>query len=189
MRLPAKILLLGAVSLLVFLVLSSVSFGASPSPVSDSVNVNVNVGDFIAIDNPSNLQLPDIVGDNTSVGGNVTWNVKTNNATGYNLQIASGQSGSGPAMTDGSGNSFADFSGPAAWSVANNTSSFGWSSDNTTYNGFSGNTKLPVKTTSGMTTDGGDNTTVYFKAGVGSGHIQPAGAYSANVTVTATVQP
>ncbi|MHB1413014.1 MAG: hypothetical protein ACYCXE_06655 [Thermoleophilia bacterium] len=91
MRLPAKILLLGAVSLLVFLVLSSVSFGAAPSPVSDPVNVNVNVGDFIAIDNPSNLQLPDIIGDNMSVGGNVTWNVKTNNATGYNLQIASAQ--------------------------------------------------------------------------------------------------
>ncbi|MHB8143879.1 MAG: hypothetical protein ACYDGX_09540, partial [Thermoleophilia bacterium] len=90
-RLPAKILLLGAVSLLVFLVFSSVSFGAAPSPVSDPVNVNVNVGDFIAIDNPSNLQLPDIIGDNTSVGGNVTWNVKTNNATGYNLQIASAQ--------------------------------------------------------------------------------------------------
>ena len=187
MRLPAKILLLGAVSLLVFLVLSSVSFGAAPSPVSDPVNVNVNVGDFIAIDNPSNLQLPDIIGDNVSVGGNVTWNVKTNNATGYNLQIASAQPG--VAMTDGAGNSFADFGGPAPWSVAGNTSAFGWSTDNATFNGFSGISKLPVKTTSSATPDGGDSTTVYFKAGVGAGHIQPAGAYTANVTVTATVQP
>lgn len=187
MRLSAKILLLGAISLLVFLVLSSVSFGAAPLPVSDSAKVNVNVDDFIAINSPADLQLPDVLGDNTSVGGNVTWNVKTNNATGYNLQIASGAAGA--AMTNVSGNSFADFSGPAAWSVANNTSAFGWSTDNTTFNGFSGTTKLPVKTTTSVTPDGGDNTTVYFKAGVGLGHIQPAGAYSANVTVTATVQP
>jgi len=179
MRFSAKVAILSVTTLVLVLVLASAVYGAAP--VSDQVNVNVQVSDYISISSPGDVTLATIAGAGGSSEGNATWQVSTNNDMGYKLDIAATGS---PAMTKGA-DSFADYSGAGVWSIPATQSAFGFSvTDTSSYQGFTGATPILVRNSTNETA--GENTTINFKAEVGASHLQASGAYSANLTVTAT---
>jgi hypothetical protein len=165
-------------TLVITLVLASVVYG---SVDSESVTVTADVSDYIAVSPVTDVALGPIAGAGGSDEGNTTVTVSTNNDLGYKLEVtASGT----PAMSKGS-DTFADYAGPAVWSIAANESAFGFSVDNnSSYQGLTGGTPIQVKTNNDETA--GDNTILFFKAEVGASKLQASGTYQADLTVTAT---
>ncbi len=190
MRFTVKLVLIGSCALLVFLALSSAGLGTTPpQKTAAPVAVNANVAEFIAVQVPGPVTLLDpngqpITGDNDNATGSGSWNIKTNDNSGY---VASIFTSGAPAMSDGAGNSFADYSQGSAvpWSLGNGQTGFGFSVDGTNYQGFQGSKALQIASSNVKSVDSGDNVTVDFEAGVGPNKIQSAGAYSAGVTLTA----
>lgn len=191
-----KLLVLIAGTTLLLLAATSVVYGASPA--TDPVAVSVTVDDYISLSNPGDVTLANIVGTGGSSESSATWTVATNNDNGYKLELtASGA----PALAKGA-DTFADLADggtPIPWSVAAADSAFGFSAQgNATpgaqwgdpaggsgnYRGFLSGTPIEVANNGNETA--GEDTTVYFKAEVGTSHLQPSGLYSADVTVTAT---
>lgn len=164
--------------MVVALVLSSAVHAASSD--AKPVDVSVTVNDYIQLSVPGNVILANIAGTGGESEASTTWNVTTNNSNGYQLLLSAG---SAPAMTMGV-DSFADYAGAPVWSIAANQSAFGYSvTDNIHYQGLT-TTPTQIHTLGNETAN--DATTVFFRAGVGSSHLQPSGMYTANLTVTAS---
>ena len=179
MKYAAKVAILAVGSILLVLVLASVVYGAAPQ--SAPVAVNVSVNDFLEMTPPSSVTLAQINGTGGASEQSATWHVATNNDNGYKLEVSATGS---PAMTKGA-DSFADYSGPGAWSMAATDSAFGFSVNGT--NGYRGlNGASPIQVFSNSNETAGEDTIIFFKAAVGTSHLQASGAYSANLTVTAT---
>jgi len=179
------------------LALASVVYGAT---ASDPVTVSCTVDDYISLSNPGNVTLANIAGAGGDSESNATWTVSTNNSAGYKLEVSDSGGGSDALMkgtdlfTD-----LVDGGSPIAWAVAANESEFGFSAEgNATpgaswgdpgsgtgnYRGFQGATGIEVANNTSATAS--EDTTVYFRAGVGASKLQPSGTYSASLTVTAT---
>lgn len=181
---------------------------------STSTNYGVSAGyqqmisSSISITAPSDVSLNGITGTGAS-SGTVAWTVTTDNSAGYTLSI---KAGSNPALTSGS-ESFSNYSPSGAnpdynWSVGASASAFGFSIegadtasrylDNSSgcgvgasnasdqcWDGFSTSDRT-IAQSSGGNAPNGIATTVKLKAEIGSSKTQPAGNYSATLTVTAT---
>jgi hypothetical protein len=161
---------------------------------TDDVLVNLSVLATISLNSPTDVNMsPDIVGSGSSTGS-TTWTVTTNNSAGYKLEVAA--SGS-PAM-QGGGDYFTDYTEfpegtPETWSVSSSNSEFGFGATGSyietkfgagKYMGFNSTTKEQIAH-EGAETSGSD-TTVIFRAEVGSSKFQPSATYTATVTATAT---
>lgn len=165
---------------------------------TDSVVVTVTVSDIISISTPSDVNMaPDIFGTGVSTG-EVLWTVETNNDDGWKLEV---HSSSDPAMRLAGVADFADYTEtvagvPETWSVASSDSEFGFSADGsyalsqyssgTFFEGFAGLNKIKVAEDSAATPGGGADTTVKFRAEVGSNKNQPSGCYTATIVATAS---
>lgn len=179
MKYAAKVSILAVGSILLVLVLASVVYGAAPE--SAPVTVDVQVNDFLEMTPPGDVTLAQIDGTGGASEQSATWHVATNNVNGYKLEVSATGT---PAMTKGS-DSFADYAGPGVWSIAANESAFGLSVNGTSgYRGLSGAT--PIEVFNNPSETAGEDTIIYFKAAVGASHLQASGAYSADLTVTAT---
>lgn len=165
-------------TLVITLLLGTVVYG---SVASETVTVTADVADYISVNPVSSVALGPIAGAGGADDGTTTVTVATNNDLGYKLEImASGT----PAMTKGT-DSFADYSGAGAWSIAATDSAFGFSvGNNTSYQGLSGGTPIQIRTNNNETA--GEDTTLFFKAEVGASKFQASGTYQADLTVTAT---
>lgn len=184
--------------------------------VGDSVTVTQAVTAEITISSPSDVTMSSIAGITGGTGtGSATWNVKTNNSTGFNMAL---KAGAAPALASG-GNTFADY-GEATpdtpdytWSVAAADSEFGYTVepataadattmflDNGTTTCGTGSSQtadkcwIKFKTTdviginrSTVTTSSGEDEVVKFQAQSGASHFQPEGSYTASITATAVV--
>lgn len=167
--------------MILVLVLASAVYGKTDS--SDPVTVSATVDNFISINpnTPVTVGLGTIVAPGDSVDGSATWEVATNNDSGYKLEVKATGS---PAMTKGT-DSFDDYIGTGEWSISAASSAFGFSVNGTSdYRGFTGAAPIEIVNTPDETA--GESTTVYFKAQVGASHLQTSGSYAANLTVTAT---
>lgn len=165
----------------------------------------------LSISTPSNITMSSCT--NSASGctsrSSISWTVTTDYANGYTLSVAASTA---PAMRS-SGSSFPDFSptsGTASfWSIDSYSSAFGFSAgvsgetdvvsalkDNGTncgagsnighcYRGFDGANSIQIVSRSSAAASG-NTTTVNLKAEIGKNYNQPAGAYSAVVTATAT---
>ena len=194
-------------NLIIFFILSLVVFqivfsfkesnqGMVAGEATDSITVTVSVVPSISIDSPPNVTLSPNIEETGAAIGDATWNVETNNSDGWQLEVAADAS---PAMTSG-GNSFADYGEtvedtPESWSIANNVSEFGFGATGTyieakfgagLYMGFNGTTKEQVASRAAASEGSGDDTTVIFRAEVGSAKSQSIGDYTATITATAT---
>jgi hypothetical protein len=183
--------------------------------VTDEVVVTQQVTSEITISSPPDVTMtPSIPGVTGGVGnGSAQWTVTTNDTAGYNLKIKASTS---PALQSGSYSfadytpataTVPDFN----WSVAASASEFGYTVEASTTadldqsfkdNGTACNTGtsdtvdkcwLNASTTdeqivnrSSQTDADGENTTVKFRAEVGSNSFQEEGSYTATITVTAT---
>ncbi|MFA6000427.1 MAG: hypothetical protein WC783_05675 [Candidatus Paceibacterota bacterium] len=164
---------------------------------------------FISLSTPSDLALTAIGGiAGEASEGTISWTVITDNLAGYSMSI---QSVTSPALTSGS-DSFADYTPAGAdpdynFSINPTTSAFGFSPEgvdvNTRFkdNGSACNTgsgEVVAKCWDGLSTSpkdaflrtssnqpSGSTATIRFRAESGPNHIQPAGSYSAPITVTA----
>lgn len=166
--------------MILVLVLASAVYGAA----ADDVLVDVTVTDYITINDPGNVDLGTIAGAGGVVDNSATWIVSTNADNGYKLYIES--SAAGDAMKKGA-DSFADYSGPAAWTLPANESAFGFSVNNlTNFKGLNGLT--PVEIFSNTSPVLNESTVVNFRAAIGASKLQSPGAYQADLTVTAVQQ-
>jgi hypothetical protein len=130
---------------------------------------------------PSLVELGPIDGLGDSDEKITTVTVATNNDGGYELEVTAD---SDPAMEMAT-DDFADYAYAGVWSIPATESAFGFSVDNnTSYQGLTGGTAIPIKTTLSATT--GEDTVLYFKAEVGTSKFQESGLYQADLTVTAT---
>lgn len=183
-----------AVSLLLFFGFSGFEPALTDAAVdTDEVLVNLTVSSTISLNSPSDVSMGTITGTG-SVTGNTTWTVVTNNSAGWKLEV---EASTTPAMANG-GDTFDDYGEavegtPETWSMANSVSEFGFGATGTyilakygaaKYMGFNGTTNEEVATQAAETA--GSDTTVIFRADVGSSKSQPTGNYSATVTATAT---
>lgn len=155
----------------------------------------------ISISTPADPTLSAIAGTGTS-SGSVTWNVQTNNASGYKLEwqasadtMASG-SDTIAAYTPAIGDT------PETWSVLAGASEWGgrlsststdtnaeWGTDSSSekwLNIVATPSLRQIVTRASPTSAGGSNEIVQFKIEVGGSKIQPSGTYTINVTATAT---
>jgi hypothetical protein len=165
---------------------------------------------YIAISSPSDLALSSMGGvSGGSSEGTTTWTVTTDNIAGYTMTI---NSSTNPTLTSGA-NSFANYVPAGAdpdytFTIAASDSEFGFSPEGSDTiarfkdNGSICNTgssetsakcwdsvSTTPKTFAGSTSGNhpsGTSSTVRFRAESGTSHIQPAGAYSATITITAT---
>ena len=168
-------------------------------PVTKDVGVTLKIEDTLEIeadkDNADNKV--DLTGDGHSGAVNVT--VKTNNQTGYNLNLKGSAGTNATSLTSENGDQIAAAAGtfdtPAALSTT--TSEWGYSVANTNANLHTGLTQFTGSVYAGVsaagqeivninkpTGDAGDKTTVTFAASIADG--QPAGTYDGQVTFTAT---
>ena len=192
------LILLGVLIVSVMFSLSESDRGVKVAGIaSDSVEISVIVSEAISISSPGDISLsPEIIGSGSATG-DVTWNLITNNNSGWKLELEADGS---PAMTKGV-DFFADYTEstagvPENWSVGNNDSEFGFSVDGsyaksdyfngTRYEGFSGSSKIEVADDSSSTPSGGADIDVNFRAEVGIDKTQPSGLYTATITATAT---
>jgi hypothetical protein len=161
---------------------------------ADDVTVNLGVTGTISLNTPSDANMtPDITGTGSSTGS-VTWTVTTNNSNGYKLEVNADQANTMHVNSD----VFTDYTEavegtPETWSIAASASEFGFGATGSyietafgagKYMGFNSTTKKQIAHESAETT--GSDTTVIFKAEVGSSKVQPTGSYTATVTATAT---
>lgn len=165
---------------------------------------------YLAVSAPSDLSLGSMSGI-TGAGseGTVAWQVTTDNIAGYQMTI---EASSSPALVS-TNDSFADYQSTNSdpdydFITASNSSVFGFSPEgidvvnrfkdngaqcNTgsletagkCWSGFSTTPQL-IAGRSSSNQPGGTVTTVRMKAQNGSNHLQTAGNYSANITVTVT---
>ncbi len=165
---------------------------------------------YISVSAASDVTLsPAINGLTGGVGdGAASWTVVTDNPAGYELYV---RANSSPAMTDGLGNSFGDYTPAGAdpdynWSVPATTSEFGFTPEgvdivqkyrddgvncntgnldtqSACWNGFSTSDELVAKRTS-SNHPSGTSTTVKFRAESGNQNIQVDGTYTATIIVT-----
>jgi hypothetical protein len=170
--------------------------GTVAGDATDSVTVHVTVVSSISIDNPADVVLSPNIEETGTANGSATWNVKTNHAAGWTLDV---ESNTTPAMQSGA-NSFADYTEtvggtPEAWSVAAADSEFGFNASGTyaeagfagnKYLGFDGANKIQVSHRNAPSEGAGDDTTVGFRAEVGALHNQTLGTYDATITATAS---
>jgi hypothetical protein len=189
-------------SLIAFLVITFGYWIAEPNIVgaavaTDDVNVNLNVAATISINHPTDVTMaPDITGTGSSTG-QTTWTVTTNNSSGWKLEVETNQANT---MHSGS-DVFTDYTEavegtPETWSILGSASEFGFGATGTyietkfgaaKFMGFNNAVKEQVSHSAAETA--GDDTTVIFKAEVGSTKLQPTGAYASVVTATATTLP
>jgi len=182
---------------------------------SNSTNYFMHAGfwqlqeSYIALSSPSDLALTPIGGINGEASeGTIYWQVTTDNIAGYSMSIASVTT---PALKSGS-DSFNDYAPVGAdpdynFSIVSTTSAFGFSPEGTDVSArFKDNTsacntgtsETTAKCWDGLSTTpkiifqratsnqpAGTTATVRFRAESGSNHIQPAGSYSAPITITA----
>lgn len=198
-RLRMILILFFILSLIIFQIVFSFkegSLGIVAGEATDSITVTVSVVPSISIDSPANVNLSPDIEETGAATGSATWNVETNNSDGWQLEVAADAS---PAMTSG-GNSFADYSEtvedtPESWSIANNVSEFGFGATGSyiklkfgagKYMGFNGTTKEQIASRASASGGSGDDTTVIFRAEVGSAKSQSIGDYTATITATAT---
>jgi len=170
--------------------------GLVAGSADSSIKVSVDVVPSISIDSPSDVDLSPNIQETGSATGSATWNIKTNNSNGWKLEVSALDT---PAMKSGS-DSFADYTEgtpgtPETWSISSSDSEFGFGASGSyadasfsgnKYLGFDGSNRIQVAHRNAQAGGSGDDTTVNFKAEVGSGHNQPDGTYSATVTATAT---
>ena len=170
--------------------------GVVAGAATDSIHVTVVVVPSISIDSPADVALAPNIQETGSATGSATWNVKTNNVNGWKLEVNASAS---PAMTS-SGDSFADYTEstpgtPEVWSISSSDSAFGFgasgayadsSFSGNKYLGFDGTNRIQVAHRNSPADGSGDDSTVNFRAEVGSGHNQPDGTYTATITATAT---
>ncbi|MFA5871987.1 MAG: hypothetical protein WC858_04715 [Parcubacteria group bacterium] len=163
---------------------------------TSAVNVSVTVVSAISIDNPADVVLAPNLEETGTANGNVTWNVKTNNLTGWSLDV---KSGTAPAMKSGA-NSFADYtetvSGvPESWTVGAADSEFGFNAagsyseagfSENKYLGFNGSNRIQIAHRNVPSEGSGDDTTVNFRVESGASHNQATGIYEAAITATAS---
>jgi hypothetical protein len=114
-----------------------------------------------------------------TANGSVSVTVTTDNPGGYELKL------SGTALSSGS-NNFSSFSGPAAWSVADGASAFGFStSTNVNWHGV-GLAPVVIDKRISNNQPFGTATTINFRAESKKiNQSQPAGGYNATITLTA----
>ncbi len=164
---------------------------------------------YIALTSPSDLALTPIGGINGEASeGTIFWQVTTDNSAGYSVSIASVTT---PALKSGS-NSFDDYTPAGAdpdynFSIVSTTSAFGFSPEGTDVSTRfkdnssacnTGTSETSAKCWDGLSTTPkiifqratsnqptGTTATVRFRAESGPNHIQPAGSYSAPITITA----
>lgn len=180
----------------IFFSLSEKLNGLVAGEATNSITVSVAVVPSISIDAPSDISLSPNIEETGSAIGSATWNIETNNANGWKLEINASEV---PAMQSG-GDSFADYteaiSGtPDIWLIDSANSEFGFNSDglyaesefsSEKYLGFDGINRIQVAHRDAPSGGFGDDTTINFKAEVGSGHSQPTGTYSATIVASAT---
>ena len=205
------------VSSLVMLMLFIILEPQLAKGVGDAVTVTQAVTEEITISSPTDVTMsPSIAGmTGGSSTGSATWNIKTNNTTGFNMAL---KAGANPALASGS-DTFADYTEGTpdtpdyTWSVAAADSEFGYSvepatatdatlmfKDNGTTTCGTGSTQttdkcwVKFKTTdviginrSTLTASTGEDEVVKFKAQSGASHFQPEGSYTATITATAVV--
>ena len=182
---------------------------------SASASYNLHAGfwqmqeSYISLSTPSDLALTAIGGiAGEASEGTLSWTVITDNMAGYSMSI---QSVTSPALTSAT-DSFADYTPAGAnpdynFSIAPTASAFGFSPEGTDVNsrfldnGSACNTgvgETVAKCWDGLSTSpkdaflrtssnqpSGTTALVRFRAESGPSHIQPAGSYSAPITVTA----
>jgi hypothetical protein len=193
---------------LVAIVVSMLPQQVTAATASDTVTASLAVGSTISITSPTDITMNPITGTGQSTidsNNYRTWNVKTNNATGYALSWQA----STAAMTSGS-DTIAAYTPavantPEAWSVASTDSEWGahlgsasttadtatWGAQDT-YSGKWLNIATSSRTLVTRNTEtlaAGDDEIVYFGAEIGSTKAQPSGTYTVNVTMTATTNP
>jgi len=176
--------------------------------IDDPLTVTLNVTSGIAITSPVDIAMSrNLTMAAMTAVGTTTWNVKTNNVTGYNLTI---KATSTPAMTSGA-NSVANYQtgAPNTWAVTSGAAAFGFSvfgSDVATatwgtgsscsgaadvpsaslkYMGFTTTTSTPVLANRVTTTAfAGTDTTVCLAVEQNAFYI-PSGTYTATIIATA----
>ncbi len=177
----------------------------------DSVVVTLTVTSGISITSPADNPLSTNLGVSQSVAvGTTTWNVKTNDGSGYTLGLAASTN---PAMQFSPTVTVDDYSTttmPSAWSVGANAAKFGFTvfgTDVTTgtwgtgsfcngtatstvsstlnYYGFY-TTATTVAARAATTTPTGIDTTVCYAVQQGSNFFIPAHIYTATIQATAT---
>lgn len=171
---------------------TSTSFSVQDSVVDgllgtkESTNYQINAGPLPMRESTLSVSVP---GDLTLTGtitslrggvaeGSVSVTVITDNPGGYQLTL------SGTSLSSGA-SSFDSFSGPATWSVADEASAFGFSTDSSTWNGID-STERVVVTENSNNQPAGTATTINFKAeSKKTNQSQPAGSYSSTITLTA----
>ncbi len=201
-----SVICLFLLQMLYFVVEPTISVAAT-APDSMVVTLNVDAGISIS-DGAAVTMAPNLsTGISGSIGSS-SWLVKTNNYTGYKLDVKASAS---PALVSG-GNSFADYTEtsvgtPETWSVAATNKEFGYSAfGNDTVTGTWGTTatcgaggvpnasmkyvgfKITDKTiaTTGVATPyAGTTTSICFAAEQNTTYA-PAGVYTATITATAT---
>lgn len=181
----------------------------SAATASDNIVVTLNVDAGITISDGAAVTMSPNLG--TSVNGSIgssSWLVKTNNTTGYKLDVKASAS---PALVSG-GNSFADYTEtsigvPETWSVPLSAKEFGYSAygnDTLTatwgtgagcgssgaplgtmkYVGFK-TTDKTIATTGVPTPYAGTTTNICFAVEQDTVYA-PSGTYTATITATAT---
>lgn len=181
-----------------FLLLAGVPL-ALAATANDSVSVTANSNSWITITSPADVGLGNF-DRGTDSSGTAAWNVATNNAAGYKLELS--ESNASPALVSDSSPTayyFSDYnmdatSTPTSWSVAASAAEFGFTatgndvgseySSGTNYRGTNGTTAVQIAS-SALETQG-TTTTVRFRAQIGSSKFLLSGGYTATITATAT---
>lgn len=160
----------------------------------------------IAISAPADVAMGSITGTGQSslATNSAVWNIETNNPGGYSLSWQASAAG----MTNGNSDTIAAYTPavtdtPEIWSVAGSASEWGahLGSTSTTVNTttwgaadtYADGKWLNVQNTAAFiianrnsaTGLGGDDERVWFGAEIGASKLQPTGAYTVNVTMTA----
>lgn len=167
---------------------------------SDQATVSVSVTGAIAISAPADVTMGTITGTGVAAPGSATWTVTTNNAAGYQLEWSASS-----ATMDSGANTIGAYTPaipntPETWSVGSTDSEWGarlssastdvgaeWGTDSTSEKWLNVSTSTrQIVSRSSQTPPTGSDEIVQFKSEVGSGHMQPEGSYSVNVTATAT---
>ena len=162
----------------------------------------------IAITSPADVTMSNVSASGGTSNADTTWTVTTDSPSGYSLSVLAS---SDPALVSGS-NSIADYTPAGAdpdytFSVAASDAEFGYSPEGTDVvtrfldDGASCNSgasdtadqcwdglttsNVTVATASSANHTSGEDTTIKFRAELGSSSSQAAGTYTATVTVTA----
>lgn len=165
--------------------ISNMSLGESTSEsyTIDSGPLAVKAS-TISVSTPGDLTLSGSISSLTggSAEGSVSVTVITDNPGGYQLKIE------GTPLSSGSA-SFDSYSGPASWSVASDSSGFGFStSTNDVWDSIDTTAKV-IYSENANNQPTGTVTTINFKAETKKTlQQQPSGSYSSTITLTAVVR-